>query len=56
MAETQDNNVAACKLYERCGFQLSGFDADLYRALASFANEVALFWHWHSKVAIVPEA
>ena len=24
MLETQNNNVAACKLYERCGFQLRG--------------------------------
>lgn len=56
MAETQHTNVAACKLYERCGFQLSGFDSDLYRAQASFADEVALFWYWHSKAHARPAA
>ena len=32
-AETQNNNVPACKLYESCGFRLGGFDRDLYRGL-----------------------
>ena len=48
MLETQNNNVGACKLYERCGFQLSGFDADLYRGDDRCVREVALFWYWHS--------
>ncbi len=56
MAETQNNNVAACRLYERCGFRLSGFDADLYRAHDRLANEVALFWYWHSKARGTPSA
>lgn len=46
MLETQHNNVPACKLYERCGFQLSGFDKNLYRGLAPHARDVAVFWYW----------
>ena len=26
MLETQNNNVAACKFYEKCGFVIGGFD------------------------------
>lgn len=44
--ETQDVNVAACSLYARCLFRLSGFDADLYGATADSAGEIALFWYW----------
>lgn len=44
--ETQNNNVAACALYEACGFRLGGFDAHLYRALAPGTREVALYWYW----------
>ena len=46
MLETQNNNVAACKLYERCGFRLSGFDQDLYRGRDPDTREIALFWYW----------
>ncbi|MCU7374089.1 GNAT family N-acetyltransferase [Paucibacter sp. O1-1] len=45
MLETQDSNVAACRLYERCGFVLMGFDGGLYRALPGAADELALFWY-----------
>ena len=48
MAETQTNNVPACRLYERCGFHLSGFDTDLYWATQAAGAEIALFWYWHS--------
>jgi streptothricin acetyltransferase len=48
MLETQNNNVAACKLYERFGFRLGGFDLHLYGALAAPA-EIALFWYWHAE-------
>ena len=51
MLETQNNNVAACKLYERCGFQWRGFDQDLYRGRNSEAREIALFWYWHPRPA-----
>ena len=46
MLETQNNNVAASKLYERCGFQLRGFDQDLYRGRDPDTREIALFWYW----------
>ena len=46
MLETQHNNVAACRLYEACGFQLCGFDAALYQGLSPPVHEVALFWYW----------
>ena len=46
MLETQNNNVAACRLYERFGFRLGGFDLHLYGALAQ-PPEIALFWYWH---------
>ena len=44
MLETQDNNVAACRLYEKCGFVLGGFDQYAYRNLIS-NPEIALYWH-----------
>ena len=43
--ETQDNNVGACKLYERCGFQLAGFDRYLYNGINPHSDEVALYWY-----------
>ena len=54
MLETQNNNVAACKLYEHCGFRLTGFDSALYQGLIKSSREVALFWYWHAK-SHVPE-
>ena len=42
--ETQDNNVPACKLYEKCGFVLSGFDLYAYRNFDQ-AHEIALYWY-----------
>ena len=44
MLETQDNNVAACRFYERCGFVLGGFDRMVYRGLKE-TDEVALYWY-----------
>jgi streptothricin acetyltransferase len=46
MLETQNDNVGACRLYERCGFKLGGFDQYLYRALRPDSGEVALFWYY----------
>ncbi len=43
MLETQDDNVAACKLYESCGFVLGGFDQ--YTLKNFKPNETALFWY-----------
>lgn len=44
--ETQNTNLPACHLYERCGFVLGGFDRLLYRALEPTSVEVAVFWYW----------
>ena len=52
MLETQNNNVAACKLYEHCGFQLTGFDSALYQGLTKSSREVASFWYWHAKLHV----
>lgn len=43
--ETQSNNLAACRFYERCGFALGGYDRHLYQALHPGTREVALFWY-----------
>jgi streptothricin acetyltransferase len=45
MLETQNNNVAACRLYESCGFQLGGFDRCLYQGLHPGTHEIALYWY-----------
>jgi ribosomal protein S18 acetylase RimI-like enzyme len=45
MLETQNNNVRACKFYERCGFVLCGFDTHLYKALDPDTDEIALYWY-----------
>ena len=46
MLETQDVNVDACRLYERCGFILSGFDRRLYMGFPDVSGETALFWYY----------
>ncbi|MBU7016327.1 MAG: GNAT family N-acetyltransferase [Theionarchaea archaeon] len=46
MLETQNNNVAACKFYEKCGFILGGFDKYLYRGLHKNTEEIALYWYY----------
>ncbi|HJS20948.1 MAG TPA: GNAT family N-acetyltransferase [Anaerolineales bacterium] len=43
--ETQDNNVPACRLYEKCGFVLSGFDLYAYRNIPEAQHEIALYWY-----------
>lgn len=45
MLETQNVNVAACLFYQRCGFELGGFDRYLYRAIDPQTTEIALFWY-----------
>ncbi len=45
MLETQNNNVAGCRLYERCGFELCGFDTHLYKAVDPGTDEIALYWY-----------
>ncbi|MEA9977258.1 MULTISPECIES: GNAT family N-acetyltransferase [unclassified Pseudomonas] len=45
MLETQNNNLAACKLYERCGYTVGGIDHLLYRAIDPDTRETAIFWY-----------
>lgn len=45
MLETQDNNVQACRFYERCGFKIGGFDNALYKGQKGDTDEVAIFWY-----------
>lgn len=45
MLETQDNNVPACMLYEKCGFILGGFDRYAYKNFPESRNEIALYWY-----------
>lgn len=45
--ETQTNNIAACRFYQRYGFIVGGHDRLLYRELGGDnADEVALFWYF----------
>ena len=44
-AETQTNNLAACRFYENCGFTLGGSDRYLYAAIDAHQHETALFWY-----------
>lgn len=45
MLETQNNNLAACRLYERCGYVVGGIDHLLYKAIEPTTREVAIFWY-----------
>jgi len=45
MLETQDDNVPACTLYQSCGFMLSGFDRNVYKAINPHTRETALYWY-----------
>lgn len=46
VAETQNCNVRACQYYERCGFEIGGFDNFLYKGLTPDTNEVAVYWYF----------
>ena len=45
MLETQNNNLAACKLYESYGFVAGGVDFLRYRAIDPGTQEAAIFWY-----------
>ena len=45
MLETQNNNLGACRLYERCGYVIGGIDHLRYRGIDPNTAEVALFWY-----------
>lgn len=44
--ETQSNNVGACKLYLRNGFEVGGFDSFAYRTKPRVSDETALYFYW----------
>ncbi len=44
--ETQDNNLQACRFYQRMGFRLGGVNTMLYKNFRkSVRDETALFWY-----------
>jgi len=43
MLETQNNNLSACRFYQKYGFTIGGFDKYLYKNLES--SEYAIFWY-----------
>jgi len=43
MLETQDDNVPACQLYQKCGYVLGGFDQYTFKNIKP--NETALYWY-----------
>ncbi|MDH0746784.1 GNAT family N-acetyltransferase [Pseudomonas sp. GD03842] len=45
MLETQNNNLGACRLYERYGFVVGGVDHLRYRAIDPGTREAAIFWY-----------
>ncbi|OOZ91131.1 streptothricin N-acetyltransferase SatA [Bacillus cereus] len=47
MLETQNNNVAACKFYEKCGFIIGGFDFLVYKGFDMTNDEFAIYWYFH---------
>lgn len=49
MLETKNNNVLACKFYEKCGFVIGGFDFLVYTGLHEKSGEVAIYWYLHFK-------
>lgn len=45
MLETQNNNLGACRLYERCGYVVGGVDYLRYRGIDPHTREAAIFWY-----------
>ena len=45
MLETQNNNLAACRLYESYGFVVGGVDHLRYRGIDPQTREAAIFWY-----------
>ncbi|MDR9854030.1 GNAT family N-acetyltransferase [Paenibacillus sp. VCA1] len=46
MLETQHNNVKACKFYESCGFEIGGFDLNIYKGINRHTDEIAVYWYY----------
>ncbi len=49
MLETQNNNMTACKFYEKCGFVIGGFDFLVYKGINEQNDEVAIYWYLNLK-------
>ncbi|HJW83458.1 MAG TPA: GNAT family N-acetyltransferase [Anaerolineae bacterium] len=49
VCETQTNNIAACRFYQKSGFQLCGVDDHFYSNEDIAVKEVALFWWYEIK-------
>ncbi|EJQ50601.1 hypothetical protein IEQ_02475 [Bacillus cereus BAG6X1-2] len=49
MLETQNNNVTACKFYEKCEFVIGGFDFLVYKGINEKNDEVAIYWYLNLK-------
>ncbi|MGV6394477.1 GNAT family N-acetyltransferase [Pseudomonas caspiana] len=45
MLETQNNNLAACRLYEGYGFVVGGVDHMRYLGIDPHTREAAIFWY-----------
>ena len=43
--ETQDDNLAACRLYLKYGFQLGGIDRRVYDTSELYRRETALYFY-----------
>lgn len=44
--ETQDNNLAACRFYAKCGFAVGAVNTMLYRNFERpYCDETAVFWY-----------
>ena len=57
VAETQTNNVPACRFYQRMGFVPSGVDDHFYRYCGDprAAQDVAIFWYLEGGSASQPD-
>lgn len=49
--ETQNNNLAACRLYENFGFVVGSVDHLCYRGIDAQTRETGIFWYLIFKVA-----
>ena len=44
--ETQDNNLGACRFYQRCGMQIGAVNTMLYRNFPPpWSEEIAIYWY-----------
>ena len=44
--ETQDNNLLACRFYQKCGMKIGAVNTMLYRNFSKpWCDEIAVFWY-----------